>query len=122
MTLSELRQQCQFSRDPFVMTDNQGVILEINDHFARIFGWQAVDLQGQHVSVLLPVTFRDAHNLGFSRFTATEISTVLNHPLQLITLAKSGQEILSEHFIVAEKRHDQWCFAARLRPLPEPTA
>ncbi|MEB3228133.1 MAG: PAS domain S-box protein [Synechocystis sp.] len=118
MKLAELKHQCQLSGDPYVMTDNQGVVLDINDDFEKTFGWQASEIQGQHVTVVLPATFRDAHHLGFSRFTATEISTILNHPLELKALTKDGQEIVSEHFIVAEKKDDQWYFAARLRPLP----
>ncbi|MEB3161532.1 MAG: PAS domain S-box protein [Synechocystis sp.] len=120
MMLSELKQQCQISGDPYVITDNQGIVLDVNDDFEDIFGWQASEIKGQHVTVVLPATFRDAHHLGFSRFTATEISTILNHPLQLKALTKAGEEILSEHFIVAEKQADQWYFAARLRPLPDP--
>lgn len=122
MKLSELKQQCQVSEQPFVMTNNQGVVIEINGYFETIFGWKETEIRGKHVTVVLPIAFRDAHHLGFSRFTATEISTILNHPLQLKALTKSGQEILSEHFIVAEKQDNQWFFGARLQPMPDATA
>ncbi|MBE9176268.1 PAS domain S-box protein [Synechocystis salina LEGE 06155] len=117
MKLSELKQQCQKENDPFIMTDNQGIVVEVNGSFEKIFGWKDAEIKGEHVTIVLPVTFRDSHHLGFSRFAATEISTILNHPLELKALTKSGQEILSEHFIVAEKQNNQWYFAARLRPL-----
>lgn len=117
--LAEFKQSTQMSGDPFVMTNNQGIVLEINHYFEQVFGWTAIEIIGKHVTVILPLAFRDAHHLGFSRFTATEISTILNHPLTLKTLTKLGQEIISEHYIMAEKLNDQWFFAARLRPLPK---
>ena len=68
-------------------------------------------------SVILPRYFQDAHHLGFTRFSATEISTILNHPLQLAVVTQDQREVESEHFIVAEKQGRHWVFAAILRPL-----
>ncbi len=121
ITIAEFKQNTEVSCDPFVMTDNQGIVLDINDNFEQVFGWTATEIIGQHVTIVLPATFRDAHHLGFSRFTATEVSTILEHPLKLKALTKLGKEIVSEHYIMAEKLDNQWFFAARLRPLPEET-
>jgi hypothetical protein len=45
----------------------------------------------------------------------------LAHPLRLKTICQDGSEIVSEHFIVAEKKDDGWLFGATLTPLPEGT-
>ena len=47
----------------------------------------------------------------------SERATVLNHPIQLATVTKDHGEIETEHFIVAEKRGDQWLFGAMLTPI-----
>ncbi|MGD1902763.1 MAG: PAS domain S-box protein [Geitlerinemataceae cyanobacterium] len=102
---------------PVVVADSEGVITNVNAQFEVVFGWSLVEIVGQPLTVILPVFFRDSHNLGFSRFSATGTSTILNHPLNLKAVTKDGREIESEHFIVAEKQNGSWVFAATLRPL-----
>jgi len=115
-TIEELKRD---SDQPVIIADNQGIVVDINTHFETIFGWQKDEILGQPLTVVLPVYFRSAHHLGFSRFSATEISTILNHPLKLKALTKDNREILSEHFIIAEKQNGSWFFGAILRPLPD---
>jgi PAS domain S-box-containing protein len=114
-TIQQLKKN---SPDPLIIADNQGTVIEVNHHFEQVFGWRRQEIIGQHVTVILPVHFRDAHHLGFSRFNVTGVSKILNHPLRLKTLTKTGEEIISEHTIIAEKNAEQWIFAATLRPLP----
>jgi len=108
---------CQGER-PFVLADHNGIILGINAPFQQAYGWTQEQLRGQPLSVILPEAFRMSHQLGFSRFQATEISTILAHPLRLKTICQDGSEIVSEHFIVAEQREEGWLFGATLTPLP----
>ncbi|MEI7952497.1 MAG: PAS domain S-box protein [Synechococcaceae cyanobacterium ELA182] len=106
---------------PFVLADQSGVVVAINSAFHQIYGWKEEVLKGQPLSVILPESFRMAHQLGFSRFQSTEISTILAHPLRLKTICQDGSEIVSEHFIVAEKQQEGWMFGATLTPLPPGT-
>ncbi|MBJ7901399.1 MAG: PAS domain S-box protein [Cyanobacteria bacterium RI_101] len=115
-TIDELRTKSQL---PVIITDHQGIVLEVNSHFEAVFGWSTAEVVGQSLTIILPVYFRDSHHLGFSRFTATGISTILNHPLKLKALTKDRGEVLSEHFIIAEQKNGNWVFAATLRPLTE---
>lgn len=115
-TIDELKVKSPF---PVIVTDHQGIVLEVNSHFEAFFGWSAAEIVGQSLTLILPVYFRDSHHLGFSRFTATGISTILNHPLKLKALTKERGEVLSEHFIIAEQKNGNWIFAATLRPLVE---
>jgi len=114
-SIEELKQTTDI---PLVVADQEGFVRYINPIFTTILGWQEEDVIGEPLTKVLPGSFRDAHNLAFSRFQATEQATVLNHPLQLKTVTKDQGEIITEHFIIAEKIGDQWFFAATLRPLP----
>ncbi|MBI4783101.1 MAG: PAS domain-containing protein [Oscillatoriophycideae cyanobacterium NC_groundwater_1537_Pr4_S-0.65um_50_18] len=107
------------SRDdvPVIVANHKGFIVAINSAFTTVLGWREEDVIGEPLTNILPNSFRDGHNLAFSRFQSTERATVLNHPLQLKTLTKSKSEIITEHFIVAEKIGDQWFFAATLTPI-----
>ena len=113
VTIEELRQKVL----PFVVADQDGMIVEINDLLESTYGWTFDDLKGQSLSMILPPSYQDAHHLGFSRFKITGESQVLNHPLELMTICKDGRAINSEHFIVAERLGESWVFAATLRPL-----
>jgi nitrogen-specific signal transduction histidine kinase len=115
-TIAELKQ----SANPVVVADHEGTIVDVNAHFETVFGWSAQEIIGQPLTVILPPFFRDSHNLGFARFSATGVSTVLNHPLNLKAVTKDNREIESEHFIIAEQQAGRWLFAATLRPLDSP--
>lgn len=104
---------------PFVLADNQGLVVSVNPAFEREYGWKEEELVGRPVTLILPESFRMSHQLGFSRYQATEQSHVLGHPLRLLTVCRDGSERISEHFIVAEKGEDGWRFGATLTPLPD---
>lgn len=114
-------QDLQQGERPFVLADSLGRIKAINPAFERAYGWRNHQLRGQPLSVILPAAFQMSHQLGFSRFQAQGISTILAHPLRLKTVCADGTEMVSEHFILAEKWDGQWVFGATLTPLPETT-
>ncbi len=116
-SLEQLRQGDR----PFVLADHNGIIVAINAAFEQAYGWSDEQLRGQPLGVILPEAFRMSHQLGFSRFQATESSSILAHPLRLKTICQDGSEVVSEHFIVAEKQHEFWLFGATLTPLPPGT-
>lgn len=103
---------------PVVVANKEGLIVDINSVFTEVLGWNEEDVIGEPLTMILPDSFRDGHNLAFSRFRSPEKISVLNHPLQLKTLTKSGEDMMTEHLIIAEKIDDQWFFAASLTPLP----
>ncbi|CAN1210004.1 PAS domain S-box protein [Tumidithrix helvetica PCC 7403] len=102
---------------PGVIADSQGIIVDVNEHFEQFTGWEKDEIVGQLISVILPSYFRESHHMGFSRFSATGVATILNHPLELKVITKDEREILSEHYIIAEKQDEQWAFGATLRSL-----
>ncbi|MFO7628789.1 MAG: PAS domain-containing protein [Prochlorococcaceae cyanobacterium] len=104
-----------------MLADSIGQIVAINPAFEQAYGWCEPQLRGQPLSVILPAAFQMSHQLGFSRFQAREISTILAHPLRLKTVCVDGREVISEHFIVAEKIGGEWVFGATLTPLPDHT-
>jgi PAS domain S-box-containing protein len=114
-TIAELRH----GEAPFVLANALGQVIEVNAAFETTFGWSNVDLQGESLSLILPEAFQMAHQLGFSRFQSTGESEILAHPLRLRTVCRDGREMVSEHFIVAERDGEDWRFGATLTPLPD---
>ena len=79
---------------PFVRTDAEGLVVEFNERFQTVYGWDSAIL-GQSIGLILPASFRDQHHSGFSRFKLTEQSKLVNHPLELVTLCSDGASIRS---------------------------
>jgi PAS domain S-box-containing protein len=105
--------------EPVIIADHLGTIIFVNKPFEKLFGWTEREIVGKPITVIIPDSFHDAHVLGFSRFTNTEVSTILNHPLKLNARTKAGKEFLSEHTIFAEKIDGNWNFAAIVKELQE---
>ena len=61
-----LRQQHNL---PFVRTDAQGQVVDFNERFRLIYGWDD-RLVGQTIGMILPASFRELHHAGFSRFNS----------------------------------------------------
>jgi hypothetical protein len=109
-------EELQGSDQPFVMADHQGIVVVINPAFEAIYGWQPDDLVGTSLGRFLPEAFLMSHQLGFSRFQASDVSTVLGHPLRQSSRCSAGSDIVSKHFIIAEKHERGWVFGATLPP------
>jgi PAS domain S-box-containing protein len=117
-TIDELRHTTTV---PVIIADHHGVILHVNERFTEAFGWQPADILGKPLTIIIPRTLHDAHQLGFSRFLASGRPTLLNQPLRLHTVAKDGRILETEHVIIAEQQQGQWVFAATIRPLDSAT-
>ena len=114
-------QSLQDSGLPFIVANRLGMVCDINEAFEVVFGWARRELIGEALSLILPAAHKMSHQLAFSRFQLPPTqSAVLGHPLRLATRCADGSEIVSEHFIVAEKRAGEWYFAATLKPLTQP--
>lgn len=105
---------------PLIVADRQGTVREINQEFETVYGWKADSLVGESLSLILPTEHKMSHQLAFSRFQLPpQDSHILGHPLNLATRCSDGSEVVSEHFIIAEKCEDEWVFAATIKPLAQ---
>ena len=97
---------------PIVAIDQACIFTYVNNAFTKEYGWTADDLLGKSVVEIMPSHMRSGHNIGFSRFLATEKSELLNKYLPLPVRYKDGTEKMSNHFIVGAKKDNAWHFAA----------
>lgn len=113
-TVKDLRRETRLA---VVIADQEGVITYVNRPFLDLFGWSRAEIVGRSLTAIIPPNLHDAHNLGFSRFTLTRKSTVLDRPLTLAAVTKDGRVFDAEHFIVAGEEGGRRVFAATIRPL-----
>ncbi|MFK0733873.1 MAG: PAS domain-containing protein [Gloeotrichia echinulata HAB0833] len=82
---------------PVIITDHQGIVIYVNSVFEATFGWNYSDIIGQTLALILPTYFQDAHHLGFSRFSATGVSTIrLFRTKRVLNLLNNQLETLPE--------------------------
>lgn len=103
---------------PVISIDQASLITYINEAFQSAYGWTTEDLLMQPVGVIMPEHLRDAHKIGFSRFLTSEKPTLLGTPLPLEVLLKDGSVHKAEHFIIGDKTHGEWRFAATITRVP----
>lgn len=115
-TIQQLKDQ---TTAPVIVIDHEGIVLHINESFENTWGWRKENLVGQTLTTILPANLKDAHHMGFSRFLVTGKPMILDQALKLMILKADGQEIVAEHFIVAEQIDGNWMFGATITPLPE---
>lgn len=101
---------------PAIAIDHNSMITMVNEAFEKVYGWSEEELLGKSVTEIIPPYLRDAHQIGFARFMTTEQATLLGVKIPLKILYRDGTIRDAEHYIVGEKKDNQWCFAATIRP------
>jgi PAS domain S-box-containing protein len=78
--------------DAVVSADSRGFIIYINKGGERLFGWDAAELVGRPITVLLPERFHDGTRRGLSRYIAIEPAEAFGNVFELIALHRDGHE------------------------------
>lgn len=99
---------------PVVAINQTSFFTHINKAFEDEYGWSAKELMGKSITEIIPSYLREAHIIGFSRFITTEQPTLLGKHLPLKILYKDGTVRSAEHYIVGQKNHGSWQFAASI--------
>jgi PAS domain S-box-containing protein len=106
--------------DAVVTMDVDGLITSWNPQAEVIFGWSAGEVIGRKMSeVIIPPSYREAHERGHQRLIQTGEARVLNRRIELSAVRRDGVEFPVEltvaKVMVAEKAH----FSAFIRDLTD---
>ncbi|NVB79849.1 MAG: hypothetical protein HOV81_15745 [Kofleriaceae bacterium] len=108
---------------PSIIVANEiGLIEHVDPELARSLRWRVDQLLDQPLTTIIPRRFRDAHNLGFSRFLMTREPTLLDRPLGLWVATASGDELRAEHVITGMLVERGWVFGATIDVVGEEVA
>lgn len=106
--------------DAFVAIDAGSVITAWNRQAEKTFGWSRDEAIGRSlVETIIPPQYREAHHRGLGHFLATGEGPVLNRPLEITALRRSGEEFPVELAIWSLQVGDSYCFNAFLRDITE---
>ena len=84
-----------------IMIDRQGMIVSVSTVGAQLFGYDALDLVGQNVRILMPEPFRSGHDSYIRNYLSTHRAKVLGIGRDTLGRRKSG-EIFPIHISVGE--------------------
>jgi PAS domain S-box-containing protein len=105
--------------DAVVSADSHGVILYVNKGGERLFGWEASQLAGRPLTVLLPERFHDSTRRGLLRYISIEPAEAFGNVIELIALHKDGHEFPIEISLARWQDGPARFFTAIVRDITE---
>ena len=95
--------------DAVLTVDASGTILSVNRAAERIFGYEAVEMLGAPLTMLMPDYLRRMHEEGMQRYVETGVKHISWGGVELPGLHKSGREVPLEisfgEFALDGRRH-----------------
>jgi PAS domain S-box-containing protein len=89
----QLRAIIDTAHDAFVAMDAEGKVTDWNAQAEAISGWKRKEALGRPLATLLvPPRHRAAHAAGLARYLATGEGNMLNRPVEIEALHRSGRE------------------------------
>lgn len=95
--------------DAIITIDGTGLIETINPATERLFGYQASELIGENVRILMPSPFREEHDSYIQKYINTGIASVIGIGREVVGLRRDGATFpaslaISEFFLDDERR------------------
>lgn len=78
--------------DAIIVADAHGYIVSWNHAAARMFQYDSIEVLGRPLTVLMPMRYREAHEMGIERMRTTGQSKVMGKVISLQGLRKDGKE------------------------------
>ena len=87
--------------DGIVLIDLRGLLLGLNPAAIRMFGYEASEVVGQNIKMLMPAPYREAHDGYLQRYAETGEKRIIGTGREVVGRRKDGSTF-SLHLSVAE--------------------
>jgi PAS domain S-box-containing protein len=115
---SELRSVLDIAIEGVITIDKTGRILSMNAASLRMFGYEAGEVLGQNVRMLMPAPYREEHDGYLARYLATGQARIIGIGREVVGLRKDGSTFPFD-LGVGEWSDGDTMFTASLRDLTE---
>lgn len=113
------RSLVESASDAIVVADQHGYVVSWNRAATRIFGYEPHQIIGQPLTVLMPIRYREAHEMGIERMRTTGRSKVIGRVLELRGLHRDGREFPIELSLATWSTKDGIFFTGIIRDITE---
>jgi PAS domain S-box-containing protein len=105
--------------DAIVTVDSHGRIIFWNQKAEAMFGYQATEVIGQPVAVIMPERFRKAHQMGLNQASSSKKSKITGNIHELVGLRKDASEFPLELSLSNWETKEGVFFTAIIRDISE---
>jgi two-component system NtrC family sensor kinase len=95
------RQLTEATLDAIVVADQEGRIEMFNPAAEQMFGYRAVEVVGQPITILMPEEYRERHDAGLRRYVATRLARIVGRTVELTGRRRDGTEFPVELALTA---------------------
>jgi PAS domain S-box-containing protein len=103
--------------DGVVRIDRIGCITSFNRAAEKMFGYQADEVLGQNVKMLMPQPFRDAHDEYIGNYVGTGQAKIIGKGREVVGLRKSGQTFPLHLGVTEVHSHGETYFVGLVRDM-----
>lgn len=105
--------------DAMVVIDEAGLIRDFSPAAERMFGWQAAEVTGKNVSLLMPAPYRSAHDDYLERYYRTGERRIIGKGRVVVGERKDGSTFPIELAVGEMQAEGQRFFTGFIRDLTE---
>ena len=115
-----LRATVKSSLDSVLIADSDGVVVDLNDAAAQMFGFEASEMTGKEMSgMIMPERLRSAHKAGMARYAATGKARVMGRRIEIDAQRSDGTEFPIELSISATGSGSDARYVAFMRDITD---
>ncbi len=100
-----------------ITIDSHGIIESVNPAAEKIFGYQAAELTGKNISVLMPMPHRAAHDGYLANYLHTGQARIIGIGREVSGLRKDGSQFPMDLSISQVKLKDRMLFTGFIRDI-----
>lgn len=112
----------QTVQEGIIVANSRGIITLVNPQIERIFGFEASEMVGQDLKMIMPEAYREYHTEGMSRYMKTRESHILNTLVVIDGQHKDGRIIPLEINISEMILNGETLFTAAIRDITKRVA
>ncbi len=102
-----------------IIIDERGVIETFNPSAERMFGYQAAEVTGKNVSMLMPEPHARKHDSYLAHYVQTGQARVIGRPREVMALRKDGSEFPIELNLIEIHIGGERCFTGIIRDVTD---
>ncbi len=111
------RSVVQSAPDAIVVADEHGYIVSWNDAARRMFQYSVAEAVGKPLTILMPMRYREAHEMGIERIRTSGRSKMLGSVVMLQGLRKDGSEFPIELSLATWKTREGGFYSGIIRDI-----